>query len=199
MGFSQSPLPIGDYEIIGGSRKADKLTGYGPQAIFGGDGNDKLTGYSQTTSDGQWLISPLLSGGAGNDTYTIRNGTWNYIADLNGGKDLIKTSLNINNIYFAQINNRDIFATDGKTAAILIDPLGIENANNKIESIKFGRKKYSAEKLYKMATSSSGYLGSYTYADLEAEGLLNLSVMGLNASKINEYIDNGRFNNTIVS
>jgi len=50
-----------------------------------------------------------------------------------------------------------------------------------------------------MALSSKGYLGSFTYADLESEGALNLSVMGLNSSRINEYIDNGRFNNNIIS
>jgi len=199
MGFKQTPLPIGTYEIVAGTSGNDNLTGIGGQAVFAGGGNDQLTGNSVTTTDGYWQVSPLLSGGAGDDTYTIRNGTWNYIADLNGGKDLIKTSLNLRNIYFARINNRDILATDGSTAAILIDPLGAENSNNKIEAVQFGRKKYSAEKLYKMATSSKGYLGSFTYADLEDEGILNLSIMGLNSSRINEYIDNGRFNNSIVA
>ena len=199
MGFSQTPLPIGTYEIIAGTARNDSLTGIGGQAVFGGAGNDLLTGYSETTADGYWQVSPLLSGGAGNDTYTIRNGTWNYIADLNGGKDLVKTSLNVNTLYFARINNRDILATDGSSAAILIDPLGAENPDNKIEAVKFGRKKYSAKKLYKMALSSEGYLGSFTYADLEREGVLNLSIMGLNSTRINEYIDNGRFNNNIIS
>jgi len=107
MGFTQTPLAIGTYQLVAGTAKNDKLTGIGGQAVFGGPGNDILTGYSQTTADGLWQISPLLSGGAGNDTYTIRNGTWNYIADLNGGSDTIKTNLNINNIYFATINGRD--------------------------------------------------------------------------------------------
>jgi len=199
MGFTQTPLAIGTYQLVAGTAKNDKLTGIGGQAVFGGPGNDTLTGYSQTTADGLWQISPLLSGGAGNDTYTIRNGTWNYIADLNGGRDTIKTNLNINNINFATINGRDILATDGSTAVILIDPLGIENPGNRIESVSFGKKKYSTEKLYDLAINGSGFLGSYTYSELESEGLLNLGMMGLNALEINDYIASGRFNNTIIA
>ena len=199
MAFTQTPSQIGTYQLIAGTAKEDKITGIGGQAVFGGPGNDTLTGYSQATADGLWQISPLLSGGAGNDTYIIRNGTWNYIADLNGGKDTIKTSLNINNISFAIINSRDVLATDGSTTAILIDPLGTENAGNKIESVSFGKKKYSAEKLYDMAINSSSFLGSYTYSDLEREGYLNLGVMGLNALQVNDYIANGRINNSLVA
>lgn len=198
MGFLSTPLPIGTYEIVGGTRRRDSLSGYGAQAVFGGLGNDRLTGYPATSNDGQWQIPPLLVGGAGNDRYDVITGAWNIIADLGGGKDLVSTSMNIQATSFLIVNGRDVLATDGGTAILLIDPLGIENPNNKIEKIRFGKKAYKTEKLYNMAINSDAFLGYTSYSDLQSAGYLNLSLTGLDPLAINSYIQAAKNNSDLV-
>ena len=199
MPFSSTPDPIGNYQLIARTKKRDMLAGIGAQAVFGGPGNDTLTGNSQATPDGLYQIPPILSGGAGNDTYIIKDGTFSIIADLGGGNDTIKTNLNINNVSFASINGRDIYATDGSTSVIIVDPLGTENANNKIESVFFGKKRYSTEQLSRMALNSNNYLGEFTYAQLESAGYINFEILGLDPLGVDNYISSARFNNSIVS
>ena len=198
MSFLSSPLAIGDYELIAGTRRKDSLSGYGAQAVLGGLGNDRLTGYSVTSRDGLWQIPPLLSGGRGNDRYDVVTGAFTVIADLGGGKDTVNTSMKIENISFALVNGRDVLATDGGTTVLLIDPLGLENPNNRIEQVKLGRKTYKTSKLYDMALRSDAFIGSVTYTDLQTAGYLNLSQAGLDPLAINDYIQAARINNDLV-
>ena len=199
MAFISSPVKIGDYELIAGTSRKDSLTGFGRQAVFGGAGNDRLTGYPVTSNDGLWQIPPILSGGKGNDTYDVVTGAWNIIADLGGGKDTINTRMSINNVSFALVNGRDVLASDGGTAILIIDPLGLENPNNKIEKVKFGKKSYSTQKLYNMAINSDEFLGNVTYSDLQAAGYLNLGLSGLDPLAINDYIQAARVNDSLVA
>jgi hypothetical protein len=135
-------IKIGDYKVVAGTRKRDRLTGVGPQVVYGGGGDDRLTGFNTVIKNGQVLVPPLLSGGQGDDRYDLRRGTYTSILDAGGGKDFVNAkAMNFKKTEFIRINQRDIYASDGNTAVLLIDTQGIENKKNKLERFNIGEER----------------------------------------------------------
>jgi hypothetical protein len=192
-------IRVGDYKVVAGSRKRDKLTGIGPQVVYGGGDNDRLTGFNTVIKNGQVIVPPILSGGSGDDRYDIRRGTFTVIADAGGGRDFVNAkSMDFRQIGFIRINQRDIYASDGNTAVLLIDPQGVQGRENKLERFNIGGRKMSLSKLTKIATRSGAFLGDFTYGQLERSGILDFKSVGLNPNRIESYIEAAIKNNSII-
>jgi hypothetical protein len=192
-------ISIGSFQTVLGTSKKDRITGLGGQVVFTGKGKDLLTGLSAISADGEWTIPSILSGGADNDTYNISQGGFTIVIDAGGGRDtVIASSMNINNVEFYRINQRDIWATDGNTSVILIDPQGIEGAANRIENFKIGNKKFKLSKLIQLASSSDAFGGDYTYQQLGSSGSINFESAGLDPLQINNYIQAAIQNNALL-
>jgi len=190
---------IGSLALRAGTKGKDRITGLGGEVVFTGANNDILTGFSKMSNDGNWRVPSLLSGGLGNDQYIISQGSFAVIADAGGGTDIVSApSININNVEFIRVNQRDIYATDGNTSALLIDPQGLEDSANKLENFVLGGKRYTLAQLTKLALNSDSFGGDYTYQQLQSNGWLNPQEAGLNLLSINTYISDSIYNNSIV-
>jgi len=198
-----SPAPafrnIGSVSPRAGTRAIDKMTGLGGEGVFAGAQNDILTGFSKISNDGNWKIPSFLLGGLGNDQYIISQGAFVVIADAGGGIDLVSApSMNLNSTEFIRINQRDIYATDGNTSVLLIDPQGQEGASNKLENFVIGGKRYTLAQLTKLMLNSDSYVGDYTYQQLQRNGLINFQLLDLNPLSIDTYISDSIYNNSLV-
>ena len=140
----------------------------------------------------------MLSGGAGDDQYIIKNGVFTIIADLGGGVDTVTTSLDLSRLRFSLVNQRDLLCSDGLTTVLIYDPLGAQDSKNAIEKVVASGSSYSTQDLYAMALNSSNFQGYTTYSDLESSGALNFTLTGLNPLLIDAYASNGKYNNTLV-
>lgn len=195
-----SEIKIGSTRSVWGTGKRDALTGFSGDAVFAGAGNDNLTGFSSVSSDGIWMIPSLLSGGTGNDKYTLRQGTYAIVGDAGGGNDtVVAQSMDLRNISFMRINQRDIFATDGNTSILLLDPQGIEGQANRIEKFVIGKKKFTLNKLMGRALNSNNFMGDYTYQELAGSGSMDFEAFGLNPLQISDYIQAAIHNNLLIS
>jgi len=190
---------IGTLAVRAGTRGVDKITGLGGEVVFAGAQNDTLTGFSKMSNDGKWIMPSLLSGGLGNDQYIVSPGVFVVIADGGGGTDTVNAqSMNINNVGFIRVNQRDIYATDGYTSVLLIDPQGLEGPANKLENFVIGRTRYTISQLTRLALNSDSFGGDYTYQQLQSNGWINLQEAGLNPLHINTYTTDSSYNNSIV-
>jgi len=190
---------IGSLALRVGTKGIDRITVLGGEVVFAGAQNDILTGFSKMSNDGNWRVPSLLSGGLGNDQYFVSPGAFVVIADAGGGTDTVTApSMDINYISFIRVNQRDIYATDGNTSVLLIDPQGLEGSANKFENFVIGRKQYSLAQLTKLAFNSYSFGGDYTYQQLQGNGSLNFQDGGLNPLSINTYISDSIYNNSIV-
>ncbi len=190
---------IGDYKVVAGSRKRDRLTGIGPQVVYGGGGNDRLTGFNTVIKNGQVLVPPMLSGGRGDDRYDLRRGTYTIIADAGGGKDFVNAkAMNFKQTEFIRINQRDIYASDGNTSVLLVDPQGIQSNKNRLERFNIGGRKMSLSKLTRVATRSGAFAGDFTYKQLERIGFADFKSVGLNPNRIEDYIQAAIKNNSSI-
>lgn len=197
MPFLSAPQPLGDYKLIAGSSASDNLDVTGKEAAFGGPGNDTLNGYSPFISGLKQI--PILSGGAGNDTYNISSGGFSVVADIGGGDDVINASfVRLSGLSFGVVNGNDLYATDGFTSVLLIDPLGSERHGNKIEKVIFGEGSYTASQLYDHALRSSSFLGYLSYEDLHSRGIIIFNEVMKPTSTRNTYYSSGVINDSLV-
>lgn len=159
------PQAVGSYglwQVRLGSRDNDSLIGSAcsvsgtlrGEAIFGGAGNDHLTGVALRRADGRGWAVPLLSGGRGDDRYGIAEGSFSVIADLGGagergGRDSVSLAgVGVNDVALTLIDRSDLLITRRRPAgsdalqpiALLLDALGNRRpeAGNRIESVQLG-------------------------------------------------------------
>ena len=190
---------IGTLAVRAGTRGVDRITGQGGEIVYGGDNNDILTGFSKISDNGEWIIPSFLSGGLANDQYNVTQGAFVVVMDAGGGIDTVSApSMNINNIEFFRVNQRDIYATDGNTIVLLVDPQGIQGSQYKLENFVIGTNRFSLAQLTKIANQSDYLGGDYTYTQLQSLGWLNLAEVGMDPLKINAYMTDASYNNSIV-
>ena len=84
MPFSKTPVAIGSYTQLAGTRNNDSLYVDEFEIAYGGHGDDYL-GIS-----GNSRKSSILVGGNGADTYRIKSGQFGIIADLRGDDGIDK-------------------------------------------------------------------------------------------------------------
>ena len=224
-------LDFGPYQTLPlGTPKKDKEVVEGGFGFYAGAGNDVLTNGSyqietESALGGKSTIPSILSGGLGNDTYDLlTDQEWGFVADAGGGKDTIRfgmgkfsdlnpksKSLNsvVNTIL---INDRDVMisTTNLDTGVrdfgiIFSDPFGTLVPENKLEKVKFGKKKYSFRKflksLEKNAEKSPDFysIDTATFSELGEAGLLNLTGFpDTNVLDSGEYIQIALINNSLV-
>lgn len=226
------PFQFGPYPSNIGTKKKDKEYVQAGTGFYAGSGNDVLTcgslPFDVEGAPGGFLVTPVvMSGGAGKDTYKFKSDIfeWGFIADAGGGKDTVKfkkkSPFNPNfydenvRIDAILINNRDVLLTstnllDGgrDNGVIFADPFGRLNKANKLEKVKFGKRKYKFKNLFNsiqdFAGSEEDYSDLYsynesTYSELSQLGMLNLSGFDdLNALEDGSYIDVATYNNNLV-
>lgn len=159
------PQAVGSYgsrQVRLGSRQDDTLTGAAcsiagrlrGEAVFAGSGHDSLTGLAvQRPEAGSWAI-PFLSGGRGDDCYTVPEGSCALVADLGGpgvqgGHDrIILSGINADDVELTLIDQSDLLIgrrqPDSRTGlrplVLLLDPLGRRRPalGNRIETVQLG-------------------------------------------------------------
>ena len=199
MPFSKPAKAIGSFSLTSGTAGSDSLSAYGPEASFGGDGDDYLHYGPTRYSYGYWDV-PILVGGPGDDEYIVEDGDIGAIADLGGGYDTITLETNIDDVIFAWVNNNHILGYDiyFGTTIIFIDPFGRESNDNKIEKWTFFSTTYSGDEIEQLANSGSGLLGYTSWQHLNDSGLLNFSRYEMRPSEMDQYLDNASYNSSIV-
>ena len=172
-----------------GTTKADTISVTGPVAAFAGPGDDSLTGLSRLSADKQSTIYPFLSGGPGNDRYTVNNGQSAVIADMNGGDDVaFITALGVSGVRYMVVNTNDLMITDGSTSVLLLDPLGNVSPVNKLETVVLNGVSKPIDKFFDEATKSIAFAGGYTYSNLHRIGLFNYSDFVSDSVDMNEFV-----------
>lgn len=157
------PQAVGSYgsrQVRLGSRNGDTLLGAAcsiaghlrGEAVFAGSGNDSLTGVAmQRPGSGGWAL-PLLSGGRGDDRYTVAEGSCALIADLGGagnqgGQDrVVLPGINPDGVDLTLIDQSDLLIarrqpdrlTGLRPIVLLLDPLGRRRPDlgNRIETVQ---------------------------------------------------------------
>ena len=221
-------LDFGPYQSILGTPKKDTPRVEGATGFYAGAGKDILTNgsfqiESETAPGGFQTVASVLSGGSGNDKYDfLTDQEWGFVADAGGGKDTIQFSkssvLNPKNEYVDSaistilINDRDVMlaTTNFETGArelgiVLSDPFGTLAPENKLEKIKFGKKKYPFKKFYKSLRNNAKKLPDFysfdtaTFPELGDAGVLNLTDFpDTNALESGDYIQIAVMNNSMV-
>ncbi|AII44371.1 hypothetical protein KR100_13545 [Synechococcus sp. KORDI-100] len=178
---------------------------------------------SESASGGISTIPSVLSGGLGNDTYELlTDQEWGFIADAGGGKDTIRflksSYLNPKSKYLYTdistilINDRDLMVTTRNFdngvrdfGVIFSDPFGTLAPENRLEKVKFGKKKYPFKKFYKSLQKYAEelpefyYFDTATFSDLGDTGVLNLTGFpDTNVLESGDYIQIALMNNAIV-
>ncbi len=141
--------PIGEYDPITGTKQANRLSGTGRQVVFGGKGDDKLTGFNAFDQYGITKIAPILSGGSGSDAYIVRSNSFSIIADAGGkGVDVIQAdAIHLDRCSFWLMNGRDLYMSDGSTSLLIYDVFGVESRSNTIERLVFKKGSYQESNL----------------------------------------------------
>ena len=188
--FRRNPFPFGaSYVLKGGTTNADTISVTGPIAAFAGPGDDSLTGLSRLSADKQWTIYPFLSGGPGNDRYTVNNRQSAVIADMNGGDDTaFITALGASGVRYMVVNTNDLMITDGSTSVLLLDPLGAVSPVNKLETVVINGVSKSIDKFFDEVPKSSAFVGGYTYPNLHRIGMFNYSDFVSDPADMNEFV-----------
>ena len=188
--FRRNPFPFGaSYGLRAGTTKADTISVTGPIAAFAGPGDDSLTGLSRLSADKQWKIYPFLSGGPGNDRYTVNNGQAAVIADMNGGDDIASiTALGASGVRYMIVNINDLMITDGSTSVLLLDPLGTVSQVNKLETVVLNGVSKPIDKFFDEVSKSFAFVGGYTYSNLHRTGLFNYSDIVSDPADMNEFV-----------
>jgi hypothetical protein len=204
---------VGNFKIVEGSNRRDRLTGVGLEVVYGGGGNDRLTGINTVISkidgriltggerSGNILATPILSGGDGDDQYDIRKRQITFIADAGGGKDFVNAkAMNFKNTKFTRVNKRDIWAFDRSSDTVfhVFDPQGTLSSKNRIERFNIGGKNMSLKQFMNRATRSSAFEGDTTYRDAQRSGAFNLTGLGLDPSRMDNLIQALIKNNSII-
>ena len=185
---------IGYYQVVQGTERNDFNTGMNPGvAYFGKGGDDSIWGAAKffTTYQGaRWWIPSFAVGGEGNDTYNVRHGSANVIADgaTSTGDSLriFDHAANINELF--SIKNRHIYiGTTLGTSLVLVDGL---NGNGAIENIHFSDVSLSgAPAVARAIVSQYQTRTDQTLVGLEAQGLFNPNVKGINTAEVKVLID----------
>ena len=224
---------FGPYRSVPGTIEKDVVKVTDGQAFYAGSGKDKLTCGSTRIDDesilgGYASNSVFMSGGLGNDTYKFerRNDEWGFISDSGGGDDIIKFGKkNIFNpnrpakdsrIDIFHIDDRDVLITstnpDGimSNGILVSDPFGNHpqfGEKNKIEKVKFGKKRMTFKKFYKKLKNLARQDGSdenyffqeVTYSDLSNAGILDLNGFNdVSQLESGAYLGVTLLNNTLV-
>ncbi len=222
-------LDFGPYQSTLGTNKKDVEEVEGGFGFYAGSGKDILTNGSyqiedDSASGGFATVPSVLSGGPGNDRYMfMTDQEWGFVADAGSGKDIIQFSKNnILNPKFETsdsaistilINDRDVMIattnldTGVRDFGVLFsDPFGSEYSENKLEKVKFGKKKYSFKKFYKILQKNAEQMpeifsfDTATFADLGEAGLLNLTGFpDTDVLDSGEYIQIALYNNSLLA
>ncbi len=204
---------IGNYKVVTGSKKNDRLTGRGLEVVYGGRGNDRLTGINTVISkvdgriltgserSGNILAIPILSGGDGDDRYDIRKGSITFIGDAGGGKDFVNAkAMNFKKTKFYRVDKRDIYALDNSTGTgvLFFDPQGKLSKKNTIERFDIGGRKMSLKQFMNRATRSNAFQEDTTYGQAQQSGSFNFTGLGLDPRRIDNLIQALIKNNSAI-
>lgn len=179
---------IGTFSIQQGTSQRD-VAGPIPSGVayFGGAGDDYISAQSTgvISLDGkQWWVPSLLSGGSGNDQYSVGPGDSCFIEDAyNSSRDSIRIyDYSRNIVDFFSIEGRHLFiSTTWGTNVLVIDAL---NSRGAIETIAFSDITFSGS-----PESSSTLLKSYqtsgdkTIDQLMSQDDFNPRVMGVQTAQ----------------
>jgi len=205
---------IGNYKVVTGRKKNDRLTGRGLEVVYGGRGNDRLTGINTVISkvdgriltgserSGNILAIPILSGGDGDDRYDIRKGNITFIADAGGGKDFVNAkAMNFKKTEFYRVEKRDIYALcrNTGTGVLLFDPQGKLSRKNRIERFNIGGKNMSLKKFMNRATRSNAFVEDLTYKQAQQQyGFNIIKGLGLDPGNVENLIQTLIKNNSAI-
>ena len=169
--FIDRPDKIGTLALEAGTSSDDKLDAKGLEAVFGGSGNDVLTG--MPTKNGSFVLASFLEGGAGDDRYVVKRGAFSFVADFGGGSDTLDLSaFKASATYLMDVNNQFKLIFDGVTTALVCD-------SSQIEQVVFDRALHSVDALELAALHDGRYLGATTFEELTESGFLDPSFGGL--------------------
>lgn len=186
--------------------KKGAIEAHGFQIALGGRGNDELRSYgNMLTKDGLYRRTSILSGGPGNDTYSLTPAQSVVIVDAGGGAansgwnydEIDARFLKYSDIFLAKVEGRDLLVTDKKEfTAILVDPTGKLSPGNIIESIRLSDTRITTSEL--SYALNSNLIPNYSYSYLADNGYLNLGAVGIKPELIPSYIADLAFNNELI-
>jgi len=191
---SSSIATTGFYQVSNGTDSRDVKTGLtSGNAYFGKGGDDYISSNGKTYLPYQgknWWIPSLVSGGVGNDEYSVGPGAAVVIADASSSSgDYLRIFDYITNVTdLFSIENRHVYiGTSWGTSIVVIDAL---NGNGAIETIAFSDIALSAVPASaKSLVATYQTRGNQSLANLESEGLFNPKVMGISSSDVQGLID----------
>lgn len=191
---SSSITMTGFYQVSYGTDSRDVKTGLtSGNAYFAKGGNDYIStnGKTYLSYEGKnWWIPSLVSGGDGNDEYSVGPGAAVVIADASSSSgDSLRIFDYITNVTdLFSIENRHVYiGTSWGTSIVLVDAL---NGNGAIESIAFSDIALSAiPASARSLVATYQTRGNQSLRNLESEGLFNPKVMGISSSDVQGLID----------
>lgn len=192
---------MGDYTLIGGTSEKDSFRDLvGKKAAFGGDGNDVLSVGDPFLDFGV----PFLIGGNGDDYYSVSDDEFAVIADIGGGTyDRVYSNIYLKYVDIAVVNNSDYVLYDRTygTTVFFIDPFGKRDDNNKIEQFEFWDKLgyYSTSEMEAVFSARSTNRQFGSWKDLDNSGFLDTSNADIDLGKIDDYVNDAKHNNSLVS
>ena len=144
MAFTSAPKPIANYSQTPGTNIRDILTANHQEILYGGLGDDDLAIANQLHGE-----IAILSGGSGDDMYTIKDRESALIVDLSRspnihGYDTVKINSPDTHVYMSVIDGNHLFATDIFSGAtvLIYDAFGNIDYGNRVEEILFSNKSY---------------------------------------------------------
>ena len=110
MAFTSAPKPIANYSQKPGTNIRDILTANHNEILYGGPGDDDLVIANQLNGE-----IAILSGGSGDDVYTIKDRESALIVDLSSKYLWLrycKNKFSDTHVYMSVIDENHLFATD---------------------------------------------------------------------------------------
>ena len=185
---------------MGGTSEKDSFRDLvGQKAVFGGDGDDYFSIGDQFLDFGV----PFLVGGSGTDRYIVNDDEFAVIADIGGGSDdEVNSNIYLKYADLAVVDNTHYVLYDREygTTVFFIDPFGRKDLNYRIEEFWFWDKlgKYTTSEMEVVFSARSRNRQFASWKDLDDSGFLNTSNADIDVSKIDDYVNDAKHNNSQV-
>lgn len=181
---------IGRLQEVLGTVANDRIRSRNRQIAYGRSGNDRLTATADPLLGAR--SATLLVGGFGDDTYIAsRNGL---TAILDAGSDSDSNKLVASGIgvrretsFVMDIDGRHLLAADTDSNQIVI-ALDWRRRGNRLKTVELADGEYGVDSLGRRYRSFPGYLGNFSWKELQDNRVLDLGQVGLSPSSVNRAI-----------